>query len=92
MIWKFKDAENLAVIATTKVMKGEDWISTVFHDADDGGWQFLSGGMLAEGDAAVVSLRNIVDLEPSIAELSDLPLGWHAWRTSRTSPWMRSKT
>ena len=36
-----------------------------------------------EKDAAVVSLHNIVQLDPTVADLADLPLGWHAWRDSR---------
>jgi hypothetical protein len=68
------------------------WIALVSHDEDDGGRQFLSleTGPLKEGDAVIVSLRKILRLDPSIAELADLPLGWRAWRRSKDSPWQRA--
>jgi hypothetical protein len=91
--WKFQDPPNVAVITTTKVLNGEDWVAFVSHDGEDGGWQFHNNepGPLHESDAKVVSLQNMVRLDPSIVELADLPLGWHAQRDSRNSPWKRVK-
>jgi hypothetical protein len=37
----------------------------------------------------VVGLGSIVELDPSVCELADLPLGWRAWRSSKTEPWRR---
>jgi hypothetical protein len=92
--WRFSDPPNAAVITTRKVVSGDDWIGFVSHDEDDGGWQFLNNesGPLDETDASVVGLGEIVQLDASIIELADLPLGWHAWRESRASPWRRAKT
>jgi hypothetical protein len=92
--WKFSDPPNVAVITSRKVMSGEQWIAFVSHDEDDGGWQFLNSGSAPpnEADASVVGLGEIVQLDASIVELSDLPLGWHAWRETRASPWKRAKT
>jgi hypothetical protein len=92
--WRFSDPPNVAVITTKKVVSGDDWIAFVSHDADDGGWQFLNkeSGSRNEADASVVGLCEIVEMDDSIAELADLPLGWHAWRDSRASPWKRAKT
>jgi hypothetical protein len=77
--WKFQDPPNVAVITTMRVLNG--------------GWQFHNNepGPLDESDAKVVSLQNMVRLDPSIAELADLPLGWYAQRDSRNSPWKRVK-
>jgi hypothetical protein len=38
----------------------------------------------------VVSLRSVVALDPSLAELADLPLGWQAWRDQPTGQWNRA--
>jgi hypothetical protein len=48
------------------------WTALVSHDEDDGGRQFLSHktSPLKEGDAVIVSLRKILRLDPSIAELT----------------------
>jgi len=91
--WLFDEPQNLAVISNRKVIFGGEWIALVSHDEDDGGWQFLSHetSPLKEGDAVFVSLRKILRLDPSIAALADLPLGWRAWRGSKDSPWQRAR-
>ncbi|WP_017457742.1 hypothetical protein [Kosakonia sacchari] len=38
----------------------------------------------------LLSLKNIVDLDPSIADLAGLQPGWHAWRDSKESKWQIS--
>jgi len=92
--WRFPDPPNLAVITISKVVSGDDWIACVCHDADDGGWQFFNSESESrnEADGRVVGLGDIVQLDASIIELADLPLGWHAWRDSKGSPWKRAKT
>ena len=92
--WKFPDPPNVAAITTRKVVSGEDWIAYVSHDEDDGAWQFhgCSGGAASEADAALVSLRKIVAMDPSVQELADLPLGWYARRDTKESSWQREKS
>ena len=92
--WKFSAPPNLAVIVNRKIISGDDWIAHVFHDPDDGGWQFHNSepGPVSESDAAVVGLSEILELDPRVSELADLPLGWQAWRNSQSSPWQRAKT
>lgn len=91
--WPFKDPPNVAVIANRKIFTDGGWIAYVSHDEDDGGWQFhiSEAGPPKEADAFVVGLNEIVELDESVMELADLPLGWHAWRDSKTSPWQRSR-
>jgi hypothetical protein len=92
--WPFKDPPNVAVIVNRTIVDGGDWIAFVSHDSSDGGWQFHNSeaAPTKEGDAAVVSLRNVFQLDESIAELADLPLGWHAKRDFKGSQWHRAKT
>jgi hypothetical protein len=92
--WPFDDPPNLAVVSHRTVIFGQEWIALVSHDADDGGWQFLSHetSPLKESDGVVVSLREIVQIDPSVAQLADLPLGWRAWRGAKNSLWHRAKT
>ena len=86
--WPFEDAPNIAVITTQAVLDGA-WIARASIDEEDGGWQFhaLSGPREEEG--RVVSLRRIYQLDPTIADLADLPLGGRAWRTSPGAAWER---
>lgn len=86
--WPFRDAENLAVISVTRITDGTKPILYVVHD-EDGDWQFLDGDDVSEEDATVVGLKRIVDLDPSIKLLADLPLGWAAERKSAKDEWQR---
>jgi hypothetical protein len=90
--WKFEDPENLAVIVNQKVFDRDGWIAYVSHDADDESWQFhVSESEFDENDLIVVGLGEIIEHDESVAELADLPLGWHAWRDTKSSPWRRGK-
>jgi hypothetical protein len=92
--WPFRDPRNLATFTTWRVIRKADPILTVFHNADDGSWQFLNtiGGQAPDfDDAAIVALEEIVQLDPSVALLADLPRGWHAWRESPEAEWKRTR-
>ncbi len=92
-VWLFNDPQNLAVIANRKIIFEHAWISYVSHDSEDGAWQFHTNqpGPIAESDAVVVSLKKIVDLDSTALYLSDLPIGWHAWRDSPDTPWKKAE-
>ena len=91
MDWPFEDATNTAVFTSSRILGGEDWVYYVTHDADDGAWQFHPySGRTPEEDARVVGLREMLEIEPRISELADLPTGWHAWRPEREGEWQRA--
>lgn len=81
MQWKFEDPQNTAVITTRRILS-KNGILEVWHDADDGMWQFLDGNEIHEGDAVIVSLKEIVTIDSSVNLLSNLPLGGYAWRNT----------
>lgn len=89
--WRFAESENVAVITLRQILSEGEPILHVTHDSDDGGWQFLGWNDPQEEDAKLVALSEIVQLDPSVQELADLPLGWHAWRRTTKEPWQRSK-
>jgi hypothetical protein len=62
-------------------------IREVFHDADDDGWQFHTGGAFSMEDALLVSLKTIVLHDPTVAEVADLAPGWMACREGQGQPW-----
>lgn len=88
--WPFEDPQNVAVFTLKRILHEGQPILYVSHDEDDGAWQFLDGEDLKEEDAALVSLVHITNLDSSIYELADLPLGWQAWRTSKSQPWQKA--
>jgi hypothetical protein len=87
--WPFDDPENVATMTVRQITHGGQPILLVSHDADDGMWQFLTGGPIQMADAMIVSLREVYQIDPSIGELADLPLGWMAQRSAVGQPWRR---
>lgn len=85
--WPFADPTNTAVFAHRSVVKGDDWVHTVFHDADDGAWQFHAADPDAS-DVVVVGLGEMYERDPSIGQVAGLPLGHCAWRERKTSAWV----
>jgi hypothetical protein len=88
--WPFDQPPNCAVISLSVIVFEGAPILYVTHDADDHGWQFLSGDAARVQDAIVIALKEAVDLDPSILQLADLPPGWRARRRSPDLPWERS--
>jgi len=87
--WPFDQPPNCAVVTVKPIISGELPILFVSHEEDDHGWQFLSGDLVSKEDASVVALREIVELDPSILKLADLPVGWVATRRSANAGWER---
>jgi len=84
----FEDPPNVATLTTINVLNG-DPILLVTHDDDDGTWQFLCGKTNNPDDGRIVGLGCIIEQDPSVSELADLPLGWAASRTSAGERWFR---
>src|SRR5436190_24392503 len=86
----FNQPPNLAVITLHRILRGEAPILHVSHDEGDGGWQFLDGSPAPDiNDAAVVGLHTVIELDPTLLELADLPVAWTAWRERADQPWKR---
>ncbi len=87
-IFPFSDAPDTAVFTCSHILDRSEEILFVSHDADDGAWQFLCGKEHNESDARIVSLKYVLDLDPSIGKLKDLPLGYCAERKSKNKKWV----
>jgi Uncharacterized protein conserved in bacteria len=87
MSFPFKESENVMVFTCRHILEGKADICYVTHDEDDGAWQFLCGQNHNESDARIVSLKNIVDIDPSVGALADMPLGCGAIRENKSSQW-----
>lgn len=56
----------------------------------DGDWQLLCGGMHDEGEVPrVVGLNHLLDDDPSLRAILDLPPDWEAERSAQKSAWER---
>ena len=89
--WGFADPPNVATLTVRQVMQRERPILLVCHDEEDGDWQFLTGDEFRVEDAMLVALHSVIELDASLSELADLPLGWTARRDRPGSPWIRSQ-
>ena len=87
----FYSAYDKGLVFTTKqVMSGDLPLLLVTHNADDGAWQFVNGAETGDTKSGLfVHAEHIVDLDPSVLDLLNLPLGWIAWRGSQGEPWIR---
>lgn len=86
--WPFTDPPNFRAFSTRGVMERGEAILAVYHEADDGAWQFI-GGPWERADLVIVCLSHAVAHDDTVAELADLPRGWGARRPSPAAPWER---
>jgi len=89
--WRFSDDPHRPVITQRHVAKRGAPILYVSHEADGTGWQFLDGAPDPQ-DLAVAHMHHLIELDPSLDELFDLPKGWQAWRASSEAAWERGPT
>jgi hypothetical protein len=88
--WPFPDPTNVATFTTRYVAQEKQPIVAVYHD-DEGAWQFHSAdGWKTEADRMVVGLETMLNLDPSLAALGNLPCGWRA-RRNPDGTWEREK-
>jgi hypothetical protein len=63
-------------------------IISVFHD-EDGDWQFFTTLDPKPENARLVHPSHVLELDPALAEVTDMPLGTWAARHGRGQPWHR---
>ncbi len=88
--WPFRTPINTASFTTIRVLDSSLPILEVYHD-HDGDWQFMCGTTNASEDAKVVCLGCMVERDPTLVQLADLPEGWMAYRESSKHPWSREE-
>jgi hypothetical protein len=87
--WPFDEPPDLGVLSLRQVFEDDRPILLVSHD-EEGDWQFLDGSDAPRvEDGVIVCLAQILERDPTVAELSDLPMGWIAWRSAIAQSWTR---
>lgn len=87
--WPFDQPRNCATITMQQVLNGSEPILLVSHDKDDHGWQFIGTSDTNLNDGRIVCLEHIIELDPSVLEVADMPPGWRATREYVGGPWVR---
>lgn len=88
--WPFDAAPNTTTFVSRHIFKG-DPICHAYHDWALDEWQFLPNRDTRQSDAMIVCLKEVLRLDPTVAELADLPSGWKAERTGPGAPWIRKR-
>jgi hypothetical protein len=84
---EFAESLKTAVFTTNFVIEGNSPILYVFH-FDDGSWQFNGEEQnLNDDDYRVISLGEILTIDSTVKELSDMPTGFEAIRKSKEEEW-----
>ena len=86
-IWPFDQAPNVAAITTKQVIDLKLPILTVVHYFDDDSWAFLCGTSNKTEDGRVISMKTALNLDKSLAEISNLKPGWYATRKHIGDKW-----
>jgi len=81
---------NKPAITTKFIMGNSKEITYVKYD-DEGDWQFLSGDIVSEADAMVVSIAEILQKDSSLLSLPDIAEDEVFTRLNKNSPWQKSK-
>jgi len=87
--WKFPVGPHTNAYLSKTVNDGDEAVTYVSHDADDGAWQFLGDSMSDGGGPVLVCLHHPIDKDSTLKELADLPRGWYAEREAMGEPWIR---
>ena len=79
--YQFQEPENTACFTCDHVVNGTHPILFVTHDSDDGGWQFLCGTENHdESNARILGLKEITEIDPTLNQLFEMPVGTFAER------------
>ena len=87
--WPFDESPDDEAVTLDRILSGESPI--LLAARDDDGWHFLDGEHVFEEDGVVVYLGDLVQLDPTLIELADLPVGWYARRPAVGEPWERGE-
>ena len=86
--YKFKDPENTACFTCNHVLDEKKPILYVSHDIEDGSWQFMCGQLNhTEANAKVISLKQATEIDPTLNDLYEMPLGVGAERETLETEW-----
>lgn len=86
--FKFKESDNTACFVCDHVMSKTRPILYVTHEAEDGFWQFLCGDTdHDDSNLKIISLKQAADIDASINDLFEMPLGIGADRKSVNDKW-----
>jgi hypothetical protein len=87
------DPVDIAALTLPEIVTGHKPVLVVVHDLGLGdglgGWLFLDGQDLAARKPTGIAKVDLLTMDPTLAEVTDLPVGWQASRDGPGKPWNR---
>ncbi len=87
---------DIAALTLPEVAARQKPVLFVIHDLGVGeglgGWLFLDGPDMADREPIGIAKVELLKMDPTLAEITDLPVGWQASRESVGKPWIREKS
>jgi hypothetical protein len=77
------------VVTTESIASGRSAVLLVIHEEGHGGWQLHDRSEIAGERPHVLPKEGVLRLDPTLAEITDLPVGWKAERARKGAPWIR---
>jgi hypothetical protein len=91
--WLFDDDPSILAVTTIQVTDGKHLILYASRELDEEGevtWQFLCLTVAFDmADAQLVRLDTVLQMDPTLGELADLPIGSSATRERAGALWVR---
>ena len=90
---QFAEDPETAVFTTKFVTDDKKLITYVAHDSE-GDWQFFSNNVIDDYDAVakLISLKQIIAIDATVAQLADMKPGYEATRKSKKDKWVIKKS
>jgi hypothetical protein len=82
---------NAGVITTEIIAAGKSPVLLVIHEAGHGGWQFHDGSDVRGQRIVAIAKEDVLKMDPTLINVTDLPVGWQARRRNRADVWVRSR-
>lgn len=81
---------NKAVFTTKHVMQHNSPITYIAHDHEDD-WQFFGNEDVKDEDVMIVSINQILQVDSSVSDILNMPIGMEAVRNSKNEPFKKNK-
>ena len=89
MDWPFDQEPQTAAITTVGVTDNHLPILAVQHYKDEHTWGFFCGTTEESGDKRAIGMGEILELDPSLRSIANLPPGWIARRVTIDGDWAK---
>jgi hypothetical protein len=75
-------------LTTERILFGGAAVLFAYHSEHDGLWHFHQGGPVYRGEMKSKDLHALIEMDPTLASVMNLPLGWYAERQKHNSEWI----